>query len=223
MALVITPPGITQPIRYGAPNVPILEYSVTGNTGTVVWTVENENPEGPNGSITSPGTSAVLTPPNHTTRIIVTATDAVISVPSTLDIEATFPYQPARGIESDADYGVEFSISEQGPPRVRNLADGSGWPLVFGKRQYLEYAAARDFLVLHGKHTPFWIADLTLGEVRKGYRDSAIRRSAHGADWIEYSFRFKDYQYVPPQNIAEVGFYAPEGSYGEYSIEEYSG
>ncbi len=201
MALAITPPA--SPYRFGDPGVPAPEFTATGQTGLVTWSVS----EGFMAPAT--GDSSILSPLNKTRTLTVTAHDdgsgqtAIV----TFKIEATLPIEADWGVESDINPGFELSIPEKGPPRFRQLSRTAQWPLIFKIRRFQDYAGVRDFLIAN-ETFPFWIEDSQLGELRKVYQDSALRRIGRRINWMEYSVQVRDYQYNPPTNVADWGPFA---------------
>lgn len=219
MAIVLTGPD--GPIRFNSA-MPALEFNASGNVGPVEWSV-NYGAMAP-----AVGVMSVLSPLNLTRTVIVTGkdtgTDPWTEATATLEIEGTFPVIASRGVESDVNPGFEVSIPEAGPPKFRILPRTAQWPLVFRVRQFMDYVGARDFLIAH-ETLPFWYEDFSLGELRKVYQDSALRRSASLTNLLEYAVQVRDYDYQPPANIADLGPWAPSGG-GElpdYGEGEYGG
>jgi lysophospholipase L1-like esterase len=202
MAFAIT--GPSGPVRYGDPDLSTLLFEATGNGGPVVWSVDFGTMD------PSIGDSSVLHLVNWTKTLTITAidTDTDDERILTLEVEATFPTVASRGQESDVNPGFEVSIPELGPPKFRLLPRTASWPLVFRVRQYADYVAARDFLSRH-ETFPFWYQDYYLGEIRKVYQDGALRRAGHFTNLLEYAVQVRDYDYEPPENVAEIGPFAP--------------
>lgn len=203
-----------------------LEFNAVDNAGPVNWRV-NYGAMNP-----ATGDMSVLSPLNLTRTVrdggpvIITGHDTGDDSEASfeLEIEGTLPVVCDWGVESDINPGFELSEAEQGPPKFRELPRTAQWPLVFRSRQYMDYAGLLDFLMKH-ETLPFWVEDPSLGELRKVYRVSALRRLPHQTNLLEYSFQVKDYEYVPPAKVADIGPWAPapggeappeygEGEYG---------
>lgn len=202
---------IAGPVRFSSV-MPALEFNALDNVGPVEWDVDYGSMD------PAVGNMSVLSPLNLTRTVdhggVVTVTgkdtgtDPWTEATATIEIEGTFPVVCDYGVESDINPGFELSEAEQGPPKFRLLPRSAQWPFVFKVRQYMDYAGARDFSLAH-ETLPFWVEDYSLGELRKGYQISAFRRMPRLTNLLEYSFQFKDYEYAPPANIADIGPFAP--------------
>lgn len=197
------------PYRFGDPDRPDLEFAATGATGPVQWSVDH------GAMAPAVGASSILSPTNDTRTVTVTAkdtgTDPWTVVTKTLTVEAMFPVEASRDIESDVDFGLELSEAELGPPKIRLVQMSGQWPLEFRVRMYMDYSGVRDFLIRH-RGLPFWYQDTYLGELVKGFQVSNLRRKPSFTNLLAYSFQFKAFNWNPPANIADVGPFKPAGA-----------
>lgn len=179
--------------RFGDTDLGALLFTASGGTGTVDWSTGS-------GSM-SPltGASSTLTPVNQTEIVTISAQDDLITATKTIQIYATLPVQPKWGIESDVD-----------PPIVR-------WPMAYEKREFSEYFEMLQFFRWHGKAIleispaeddsisvrvvkgrPFYVDDISSGDLTRVYFDSAVRRMFQGINYVDYSFQLMAIDYEIP-------------------------
>lgn len=202
MAFAISGPA--GPVRFSATIQPI-EFVASDNSGPVQWETDC-------GAMDPDlGDSSFLQPLNESRTVTVTAwdtgADPWTSATATIEVQATLPVVCDWGVQSDINAGFELSEAEKGAPKFRELDRTAEWPFTFRVRTYRDYAAARDFLLAH-ETLPFWVEDPSTGELRRIYRVSALRRVPNRTNLLEYSFQGKDYEYVPPANLADIGPWA---------------
>lgn len=174
-------------------------FTASGNSGTVNW----ETDVGAMSAGT--GLASVLQPLNRTQVVTVTAEDSVTTVTKQIQINGTLPaadgiaLQPRWGVEADTEMPM------------------ATWPMVYEQRDQAEYLAVLEFFNWHKKCVidpspaeddslvirvvkglPFYIKDIALGELQQVYFDSAIRRAAQAADWFDYSFSLRSFNYLAP-------------------------
>lgn len=219
MAFAITgPAGLVSPLRFSEA-LPALEFNAADNAGPVEWSVNY------GAMFPAVGNGSILNPLNLTRTVVVTGkdtgTDPWTEATAEFEMEAMFPVEASRDLESDLDMGLEFSEPEKGQPKVRLLQMSGKWPLEFRVRHFMELAAIRAFLVDH-RGLPFWYQDTYLGELVKGYQVSSWRRKPSFTNLHAYSFQFQCWDYQPPANIADVGPFKP-AEVPEYGEGEFGG
>jgi hypothetical protein len=191
MALTIT--SSPTEYRYGAEDAAALLFTASGNTGTVIWSTDS-------GELVDAGElMVILNPVNRTEMVTITAEDSLTTVTREIQIWATLPVQPKWAVEADLS-----------PPTA-------SWPMAYEKRSFDEYWMMLQFYNWHGpadvevspgeddtitirviRGKPFYINDIPTGQIVKVFFDSAFRAKFEAADWADFAFQLKSYEYSIP-------------------------
>jgi hypothetical protein len=175
------------------------EITASGNVGTVHWSVNAGRLD------VSTGPLNKLFPLNRTQVVTVTAQDDATTVSKNIQVYGTLPtgdgqaLQPKWAVEAEAEIPM------------------ATWPMVYEKRDFAEYLSVLEFFNWHKKCVvdtspaedealvirvvkglPFYIKDISLGELQQVYFDSSIRRSPQAADWVDYAFSLRSFNYLAP-------------------------
>lgn len=205
--------------RIGEPEPPVL--AVTGSSGDVTWSC--------NFGACAPAneTTTTLAPENVShyaaagDAVVATVTDNATSETATvsIDVFATFPYQPAWDFEAEVDEETEISRAEDNSEVIFDGDLFAVFPLGFNARDFDEYRAALLFRSQHGKRKLFYLEDAGLEELNLGRFDSSIKRSPHNANGFSYSFVFRCNRWTMPSADGLEGSELPlysETEYGDF-------
>lgn len=184
--------------RVGEPEPPVLE--VTGSSGNVSWSCNFGACVPDDETVTTLSAENVSRYADAGDAVVVTVTDLDTEEEASvsIDVFATFPFQPGWDFEAEVDEDTEISEAEDNSEVIFEGKLFGVWPLAFNRRDYDEYLVALRFRAAHGKRKHFYLDDRGLEQLLRGRFDSPIKLSPHNANGFSYSFVFICPQWVEP-------------------------